>query len=290
MTASGWSLSAHFDAFPIHERRRHHEKKSHPRLIGWILCCVSIDSRCLCAVFSVRLSLLALIFFWRHPMARSSDIVWHDHLVDRTAREERLGQRGVVVWFTGLSGCGKSTVANELDRQLHQRGCASMLLDGDNLRHGLCSPPDRLLATHGEAFAERFWLGIHRNGSRGKYQKNRRSGLTTLFRGTDHLDCVCQSPTVGIEIGYGLRSRGTAEPAVSSKCLWILRLKSVSSVTQRGSTRRRGLVKSQISPGLAILMSHRSLPSCGSMVVGRQKPAAFAQEVVELLLDRKVIR
>ena len=49
-------------------------------------------------------------------MAKTSDIVWHDHSVDREARERHLGQRGVVVWFTGLSGCGKSTIANVLDQ------------------------------------------------------------------------------------------------------------------------------------------------------------------------------
>ncbi len=93
-------------------------------------------------------------------MAKASDIVWHEHAVQRSEREERLGQRGAVVWFTGLSGCGKSTVANELDRQLNERGRATMLLDGDNLRHGLCAPPERLADQHGEEFAGRFGLGF----------------------------------------------------------------------------------------------------------------------------------
>ncbi|MEM0924455.1 MAG: adenylyl-sulfate kinase [Planctomycetota bacterium] len=88
------------------------------------------------------------------------DIVWHDHTVTRQQREERLGQRGRVVWFTGLSGCGKSTIANELDRQLQEAGRATMLLDGDNIRHGLCAPPDLLVEEHGEAFADRFGLGF----------------------------------------------------------------------------------------------------------------------------------
>lgn len=88
------------------------------------------------------------------------DIVWHDHTVTRQQREERLGQRGRVIWFTGLSGCGKSTIANELDRQLQQLGRATMLLDGDNIRHGLCAPPERLVEEHGEVFANRFGLGF----------------------------------------------------------------------------------------------------------------------------------
>ena len=93
-------------------------------------------------------------------MAKTSDIVWHDHAVDRETREKHLGQRGVVVWFTGLSGCGKSTIANELDRQLNELGRATMLLDGDNIRHGLCAPPARLAEQHGEEFANRFGLGF----------------------------------------------------------------------------------------------------------------------------------
>lgn len=93
-------------------------------------------------------------------MAEPSDIVWHEHSVTRQQREQLLNQRGVVIWFTGLSGCGKSTLANELDCRLYQLGRPAMLLDGDNVRHGLCAPPARLAAEHGEPFAERFGLGF----------------------------------------------------------------------------------------------------------------------------------
>lgn len=90
----------------------------------------------------------------------SQNIVWHEHTVTRVARENILRQRGCVIWFTGLSGCGKSTIANELDRKLIARGAASTMLDGDNVRHGLCAPPSGLAAEHGDAFAERFGLGF----------------------------------------------------------------------------------------------------------------------------------
>ncbi|MCM2372424.1 adenylyl-sulfate kinase [Aporhodopirellula aestuarii] len=90
----------------------------------------------------------------------SQNIVWHETTVDRAAREANLTQRGTVVWFTGLSGCGKSTIANELDGLLIARGAAATLLDGDNVRHGLCAPPSGLSGEHGEAFAERFGLGF----------------------------------------------------------------------------------------------------------------------------------
>ncbi|TWT65078.1 adenylyl-sulfate kinase [Allorhodopirellula solitaria] len=90
----------------------------------------------------------------------SENIVWHENTVTRASRQSNLGQRGCVVWFTGLSGCGKSTIANELDRLLIARGAASTLLDGDNVRHGLCAPPAVLQGEHGQAFAERFGLGF----------------------------------------------------------------------------------------------------------------------------------
>jgi len=57
----------------------------------------------------------------------------------REDRERALGQRGCVVWFTGLSGSGKSTVAREVERRLTARGRLVYVLDGDNVRHGLCS-------------------------------------------------------------------------------------------------------------------------------------------------------
>ncbi|WP_080088020.1 adenylyl-sulfate kinase, partial [Salmonella enterica] len=52
--------------------------------------------------------------------------------------EQLHGHRGVVLWFTGLSGSGKSTVAGALEEALHHRGVSTYLLDGDNVRHGLC--------------------------------------------------------------------------------------------------------------------------------------------------------
>ena len=64
-------------------------------------------------------------------------VTWHPHRVDRRAREQLNGHRGCVVWFTGLSGSGKSTIANSVDQQLCQLGVHSFLLDGDNIRHGL---------------------------------------------------------------------------------------------------------------------------------------------------------
>ncbi len=67
------------------------------------------------------------------------NVVWHSHPVTPQQREQHHGHRGVVLWFTGLSGSGKSTVAGALEEALHKLGVSTYLLDGDNVRHGLCS-------------------------------------------------------------------------------------------------------------------------------------------------------
>jgi adenylylsulfate kinase len=79
---------------------------------------------------------------------KATNVTWHEHKVSREDREELLNQKGVVLWFTGLSGSGKSTVANEVAYKLHEMGRATYVLDGDNIRHGLnkdlgFSPEDR---------------------------------------------------------------------------------------------------------------------------------------------------
>lgn len=71
-------------------------------------------------------------------MKLSSNIVWHRATVTRARREAQNGHRGVIIWFTGLSGAGKSTLAHAVEEALHQQGCGTFVLDGDNVRHGLC--------------------------------------------------------------------------------------------------------------------------------------------------------
>ncbi len=93
-------------------------------------------------------------------MSDEVHLTWHEHTVTRTEREALNGHAGAVVWFTGLSACGKSTVANVLDHKLHAMGIRSCVLDGDNVRQGLNSPPGMLKERHGEEFAGRFGLGF----------------------------------------------------------------------------------------------------------------------------------
>jgi adenylylsulfate kinase len=79
---------------------------------------------------------------------KSKHIVWHQTTVSRAEREQISGHRGCTVWLTGLSGSGKSTIANMMEKALWERGVRSFVLDGDNIRHGLnkdlgFSPADR---------------------------------------------------------------------------------------------------------------------------------------------------
>ncbi len=86
-------------------------------------------------------------------------VTWHAHAVTREDRERINGHRGCVVWFTGLSGSGKSTIANAVDGKLYALGIRSFLLDGDNVRHGLNAGPE-MLREYGEKYAKRFGLGF----------------------------------------------------------------------------------------------------------------------------------
>ncbi len=94
------------------------------------------------------------------PDKSQVEVHWHEHAVTREEREKLNGHKGCVVWFTGLSACGKSTVANLVDHKLHWMGVRSFVLDGDNIRHGLNAGPAMLKQKHGEEFARRFGLGF----------------------------------------------------------------------------------------------------------------------------------
>lgn len=81
-----------------------------------------------------------------------------DRMLSRKDKEELLGQRGVMLWLTGLSGSGKSTIAIALERELHKRGLLCRILDGDNIRSGINNN-----------------LGFFGRGSCGKYPSHSRN-------------------------------------------------------------------------------------------------------------------
>ena len=68
---------------------------------------------------------------------KATNITWHEHRVSKEARCRLNGHKGVVLWFTGLSAAGKSSIANTVDHKLHAMGKHTVVLDGDNVRHGL---------------------------------------------------------------------------------------------------------------------------------------------------------
>jgi len=81
-------------------------------------------------------------------VSNKNNVTWFDGYVTREDREKGHGHKGVVIWFTGLSASGKSTIAHLVEKELHKRGCSTYAMDGDNVRHGLCgdltfSPEDR---------------------------------------------------------------------------------------------------------------------------------------------------
>ena len=75
----------------------------------------------------------------RKLSVKSKNLTWHEGQVSRTSREEMLDQKGVTIWFTGLSGSGKSTVAVAAEAALREQGRLTYILDGDNIRQGLNS-------------------------------------------------------------------------------------------------------------------------------------------------------
>ena len=83
-------------------------------------------------------------------MAEKLHIIPHQHAISKEDRERQNGHKGHVLWFTGLSGSGKSTVASAVERELHQQGIRTFILDGDNVRTGLNSDLDFSAASREE--------------------------------------------------------------------------------------------------------------------------------------------
>lgn len=69
----------------------------------------------------------------------NNNVTWFNGYVSKKDRERLHGHRGLVVWFTGLSASGKSTIAHLVEKDLYARGCSTYVFDGDNVRHGLCA-------------------------------------------------------------------------------------------------------------------------------------------------------
>ena len=156
--------------------------------------------------------------------------------------EKLNGHAGCVVWFTGLSACGKSTVANLVDHKLHSLGVHSFVLDGDNIRHGLNAGPAMLKEQHGEEFAKRFGLGF---SAQDREENIRRIGaVAKLFSdaGVDCYHCFHQPLSGGPRPGPGR----FAPTATSSRSSSMPRSRYAKHATPRASTRRPGPGNSRV--------------------------------------------
>ena len=71
-------------------------------------------------------------------LKKSTNVTWHKANIVRSDREKLHGHKGAVIWFTGLSASGKSTISHYVEKILHDLGCSTYVFDGDNVRHGLC--------------------------------------------------------------------------------------------------------------------------------------------------------
>ncbi len=83
-------------------------------------------------------------------MTNRANVAWHRAKVTRKHREKQNGHKSVILWFTGLSSSGKSTLAHALEERLYHLGCRTFVFDGDNVRHGLCSDLGFSLAERAE--------------------------------------------------------------------------------------------------------------------------------------------
>ncbi len=89
-------------------------------------------------LFDKKTNTLAAVCLIKHALRRATNIHWQTVEINKQSRAKAMNQRPCVLWFTGLSGSGKSSIASLVEKELHRRGFFTYLLDGDNVRHGLC--------------------------------------------------------------------------------------------------------------------------------------------------------
>ena len=167
---------------------------------------------------------------------------WHEHAVSREERQERNGHTGCVVWFTGLSACGKSTVANLVDHKLHSAGIHSFVLDGDNIRHGLNAGPGMLKEQHGESNLPSVsaWVFPPRTARRTSAAS---APWPSCFATRAWLPSLRSSAPIG---RTATASAPRWPPAISLKFLWMPPSKYARPAIPRDSTRRPGPASSRV--------------------------------------------
>jgi adenylylsulfate kinase len=131
----------------------------------------------------------------------NNNIVKHRATVSRSRREKQNRHRSVIVWYTGLSGSGKSTVAHAVEEELHQAGCRTFVFDGDNVRHGLCvnlgfSEDDRHenIRRIGEMAKLFIEAGVIAMTAFISPFRSDREGVRALVSENDFIEIFCNSP------------------------------------------------------------------------------------------------
>ena len=160
-------------------------------------------------------------------LRRAQNVHWQALDVNKAARAALKGQKACVLWYTGLSGAGKSTIANLVDKKLHSLSRHTYLLDGDNVRHGLNKD-----------------LGLHRRRSRREHPPHRRGGQADGRRRAHRQHRLHLAvPRRAADGARAARRRASSSRSSSTR-----RSASPRSATRRGSTRRRAAATSRTSP------------------------------------------
>ncbi len=175
-----------------------------------------------------------------HGLRRATNVHRQGLTVTRAAHAELKHQKPAILWFTGLSGAGKSTIANLVETRLHARGVHTALLDGDNVRHGLNKDLGFTAADRVE--------NIRRVGEVAKLMTD--AGLIVL--------CSFISP---FRAERQARARHGGDRASSSRSSSTRRSRRRSRATRRASTRRRSPARSRTSPASTSPMSARRPPN-----------------------------
>lgn len=219
-------------------------------------------------------------------MSENPRVVWHAQSVSKEQRFERNGHGGCVVWFTGLSGSGKSTVANVVDKMLFDRGAQTFLLDGDNVRHGLCAGPNLLEPVHGPDFAKRFGLGF---GPQDREENIRRVGaITELFASAG---MICLTAFVSPYRIDRNRVRSWVESSGSGCFLEVFVNTPLEICIARDP---KGLYQQAIEgkiknfTGISDPYEAPDSPDL-ELAGGTQPPEQLAAQVIQLLTDRKIL-
>jgi len=216
-------------------------------------------------------------------MGSETDVYWHDFIVSRKQRESLNGHKGCVIWFTGLSASGKSTVANVLDCKLYQRHIRSVVLDGDNIRHDLNASAKILQSSHGDVFANRFGLGF---SAMDREENIRRIGsVAKLFAYTGNIAITAFISPYRIDRD---RVRETLQPGEFFEILVDTPLEICEQRDPKGLYKKARAGELRGFTGIDAPYEPPQSPEL-TLAAGFKNPDKLADEVIALLEEKQII-